>query len=57
MILTYDLVSRIIVTGEYLLNFLMLESQIWFVDSSWDGRVVHTISGHFDLDIDFWPHF
>ena len=22
-----------------------------------DGRVVHTILSHFDLDIDFWPHF
>ena len=31
---------------------------IWgSVDSSWDGGVVHTILGHFDLDIDFWPHF
>ena len=27
----------------------------WFFDSSWDGGVVHTILGHFDLDIDFWP--
>ena len=26
-------------------------------DSSWDGGVVHTILSHFDLDIDFWPHF
>ena len=26
-------------------------------DSSWDGGVVHTIVSHFDLDIDFWPHF
>ena len=33
------------------------ESQIWCVNSSWDGGVVHTILGHFDLDIDFWPHF
>ena len=57
MILTYDLVSRIIVSGAYLLYYLMKESQIWCVDSSWDGGVVHTILGHFDLDIDFWPHF
>ena len=35
----------------------MQESQIWCVDSSWDGGVVPTILGHFDLDIDFWPHF
>ena len=57
MILTYDLVSRIIVTGEYLLYYLMQESQIWCVDSSWDGGAVTTILGHFDIDIDFWPHF
>ena len=30
---------------------------IWGGDSSWDGRVVHTILSHFDLDIDLWPHF
>ena len=27
------------------------------VDSSWDGGVVNTFLGHFDLDIDFWSHF
>ena len=32
----------------------MYEFQIRCVDSSWDGGVVHTILGHFDLDIDFW---
>ena len=53
MILTYDLVSRIIVSGAYLLYYLMKESQIWCVDSSWDDGVVHTTLGHFDLDIDF----
>ena len=26
------------------------------MDFSWDGGVAHTILGHFDLDIDFWPH-
>ena len=57
MILTYDLVSRIIVSGAYLLYYLMLESQIWCIDSSVDGGVVHSILDHFDLDIDFWPHF
>ena len=57
MILTYDLVSRIIMSGAYLLYYLMKESQIWYVDSSWDGGVVHTVLGHFYLDIDFWPHF
>ena len=30
---------------------------IWAGDSSLDGGVVHTILCHFDLDIDFWPHF
>ena len=53
LILTYDLVSRTIVSGAYLLYYLMHESQIWGVDFSWDGGVVHTILGHFDLDIDF----
>ena len=57
MILTYDLVSRMIVSGAYLLYYLMQEFQIWCVDSSLDGGVVHTILGHFDLDIDFWPNF
>ena len=56
MILTYDLVSRIIVSGAYFLYYLMKESKIWCDDSSLDGKVVHTILGHFDLDIDFWPH-
>ena len=54
MILTYDLVSRIIVSGAYLLYYSM---DFWGVDSSWDGGVVHTILGHFDLDFDIWPHF
>ena len=57
MILTYDLVSRIIVSRAYLLYYLMYESQIWCVDSSWDGGVVHTILCHFDFDIDFWSNF
>ena len=48
-----DLVSRIIVTGAYLLYYLMYESQIWGVVSSWDGGVMYTILGHFDHDIDF----
>ena len=52
MTLTYDLVSRINVSGVYCLVYnLRQKSQIWRVDSSWDGRVVHTIWGHFDLDI------
>ena len=51
MILTYDLVSRMIVVGAYLLYYLMYESQISCVDFSWDGGVVHTILGHFYLDM------
>ena len=43
MILTLHLVSRIIVSGAYLLYYLMSESQIWCVDFFFDGRVVHTI--------------
>ena len=55
--LSYDLVSRIIVSGAFLLYYLMYESQIQCVDSSWDGGSLHTILGHFDLDIDFLAHF
>ena len=51
--LTYDLVSRITVAGAYCAYYLKYESQICCVYSSWDGRVVHTIFGHFDFDIDF----
>ena len=29
---------------------------MWCVESSWNGVVVHTILGHFDLEIDFWPY-
>ena len=48
-----DLISRIILFGAYLIYYFREESQIQCVDSSWDGRVVHTILGHFDLNIDF----
>ena len=51
------LVFRIIVSGAYIVYYLRYESQIWCVDSSWDGGVVHTILGHFDIDIDFCPNF
>ena len=36
---------RIIVSGAYLLYYLRLESQIWFVDKPWDGGVSCTIYG------------
>ena len=45
-----DLVSRIIMSGAYSLYFLRWEYQIWCVDSSWAGRVAHTILGHFDIE-------
>ena len=38
MILTYDKVSKIILSGEYLLYYF-------------DVKVVHTILGHLDLDM------
>ena len=40
-----DLVLRIIVSGAYLLYYLMSESQIWCVDASWDSGVSCTILG------------
>ena len=43
--LTYDLVFRIIMSGEYLLYYLRYESQIWCVNASWDGEVSRTIIG------------
>ena len=56
MIFTYDIVSRIIVSGAYSPILFDVGIPNWCVDSSWDGGVVHTILGHFDLNIDFWPH-
>ena len=53
MTLVYDLVFRIIISGAYSLYYSRLESQVWYVDFSWDDGVVHTILGHFDPDIDF----
>ena len=41
--LAYDLVFRIIMSGEYLLYYLRYESQIWCVNASWDGEVSRTI--------------
>ena len=48
MTLTCDLVSRIIVSGVYSLYYLRWEPKfgVW----PWDGGVVHTILGHFDID-------
>ena len=47
MTMIYDIVSRLIVSGAYLLYYFFC------VDLSWDGGVVHTILGHFDLGVDF----
>ena len=43
--LTSDLVFRIIVARAYLLYYLRWESQIWFVEASWDDEVSRTIIG------------
>ena len=39
LILTSDLVFGIIVSEAYLLYYLWQESEIWFVDASWDDEV------------------
>ena len=38
-----DLVSRLIVSGAYLLYYLKKESQIWYVDASLNGDMLRTI--------------
>ena len=45
LILTSDLVFKIIVSGAYLLYYLRKESKFWCVDASWDDKVSHTIIG------------
>ena len=45
------LVSRIIVSGAYLLFYLYFESQIWCMDASSNGGKLRTILGHCDLDL------
>ena len=47
MTMIYGIVSRLIVSGAYLLYYLLC------VDLSWGGGVIHTILGHFDLGVDF----
>ena len=51
LMLTYDLVSRITVAGAYCTYYLMQESQIYCVFSSWHGRVMYTILVYFDLTL------
>ena len=48
--LNYDLVSRVVASGAYLLYYLR-NGSLWCVDFSLDCGVVTW--GHFDLDIDF----
>ena len=43
------LISRIIVSGAYLIYYLREESQICCMDTSLDANVSHTILGHCDL--------
>ena len=45
LIMTSDLVFRIIVSGAYLLYYLRKESQNGCVGASWYGGVLHTILG------------
>ena len=47
--LTYDLLSRI--TIFWSISSILFEVGIWCVDLSWDGGEVHTIWGHFGLDM------
>ena len=53
MAFSYDLVSRITVSGAYRLYYMRYESQIWCVDFSWDGGVLHITLVYFEFDIDF----
>ena len=45
LILTFDIISRIIVCGAYLLHYLRQESQIRCVGASLDDKVTSTIVG------------
>ena len=46
-----DLISKIIVSGAYLIYCLREESKICCLDTSLDADVSHTILGHCDLDL------
>ena len=45
------LVSRIIMSGAYLIHYLREESQILCMDASLDADMSHTILVHRDLDL------
>ena len=47
----FDPITRIIVSGAYLINYLRDKSQICCMDTSLDADVSHTILGHCDLDL------
>ena len=46
-----DLISTIIMSGEYLIYYFREESQICCMDTALDADVSHTILGHCDLDL------
>ena len=46
-----DLISRIIVSGAYLIYYLREEFQICYMDTSLSVDMSRTILGHCDLDI------
>ena len=46
-----DLISRIILSGAYLIYYLRVETQFCCMDTSLDADVSYTILGHFDLDL------
>ena len=49
------LISRIILSGAYLIYYLREESKICCMDTSLGADMSHTILGHCDLDL--WPSF
>ena len=46
-----DLISRIIVSGAYIIHYFREESQICCMDASLDAAVSHSILAHCDLDL------
>ena len=46
-----DIISKIIVSGAYLIYYFREESQICCMDTSLNADVSHTILGHFHLDL------
>ena len=46
-----DLISRIIVSGAYLIYYFREESHVCCMNTFLDADVSHTILGHCDLDL------